>query len=82
MKRAYFQAIENPSHNIKLPLNEVIGQLAFSEQGLIPVITQDVVSKEVLVGLDEQRSAGEDLAHWNNDLLVSQPKRAVGKRRH
>lgn len=49
MTRAYFQALENLTHNETCPLNDVIEQLAFNEQGLIPVITQDAVSKNVLM---------------------------------
>lgn len=49
MKRSYFQAIECASQTLNLPIDEVIDQLAFNERGLIPVITQDVQSKAVLM---------------------------------
>jgi len=49
MKHAYFQYLETLTHNDKIPLNEVIVQLAFNENGLIPVITQDVKTKDVLM---------------------------------
>jgi len=49
MNHTYFKDIENSSHNTKLNLDEVVEQLVFNEQGLIPVITQDVESKKVLM---------------------------------
>jgi phosphoribosyl-AMP cyclohydrolase len=49
MKHAYFQSVEYLSCNETLLLNEVIAQLSFNEQGLIPVITQDAASKAVLM---------------------------------
>jgi phosphoribosyl-AMP cyclohydrolase len=49
MKRSFFQDLETFGCNETLPLKEVIEQLAFNEQGLIPVIAQDVESKEVLM---------------------------------
>lgn len=49
MKRPFFQNLETLNCNESLPLDEVIKQLAFNEQGLIPVITQDAESKEVLM---------------------------------
>ena len=49
MERAYFQELENHSEDIVLELNAVIDKLAFNEQGLMPVITQDDHSKDVLM---------------------------------
>ncbi len=49
MKRTYFYSIETGRFAVPLQLNDVIEQLAFNEQGLIPVITQDVNSKAVLM---------------------------------
>jgi phosphoribosyl-AMP cyclohydrolase len=49
MSKAYFQSIENSSHNDKLPLDEVIANLSFNEQGLIAVIAQDATNKKVLM---------------------------------
>lgn len=49
MHRHYFAALEQAVAGHQVPLNEVIDQLAFNEQGLIPVITQDVSSKEILM---------------------------------
>jgi phosphoribosyl-AMP cyclohydrolase len=39
MKTDYFIAFEQLGNNSSLALSEVIEQLAFDEQGLIPVIT-------------------------------------------
>nr|MCH9640041.1 phosphoribosyl-AMP cyclohydrolase [Betaproteobacteria bacterium] len=49
MKHAYFEKLEQGFDDTSLKLNEVIDQLAFNEQGLIPVITQDATSKNVLM---------------------------------
>jgi len=49
MKNTYFQEIESRSDGHLLPLNEVIDKLAFNDQGLIPVITQDATSNRVLM---------------------------------
>ena len=50
MQRAFFQNLEQGiAETNPLELSTVIDNLAFNEQGLIPVITQDVTSKEVLM---------------------------------
>lgn len=49
MKRSYFESLEQVPANTALSLADVIAHLAFNEQGLIPVITQDAVSKDVLM---------------------------------
>ena len=49
MEREYFLALEKLKNNSSLALNEVIEQLAFNEQGLIPVITQDAKTKIMLM---------------------------------
>lgn len=49
MNNTYFQSIELLSNGDLFPLDEVIEHLAFNDQGLIPVITQDATSKDVLM---------------------------------
>ena len=49
MERKYFLALEKLKNNSSLVLNEVIEQLAFNEQGLIPVITQAAETKTMLM---------------------------------
>lgn len=49
MKHSFFQNLEAFDRNQALPLDQVIGQLVFNEQGLIPVIAQDAESQEVLM---------------------------------
>jgi phosphoribosyl-AMP cyclohydrolase len=49
MQNSYFQSIEKLPSESLLPINEVLDQLAFNDQGLIPVISQDFISKEVLM---------------------------------
>jgi len=48
MKRDFFINLED-KNNQHLPLNEVVEQLAFDSQGLIPVIVQDATSMQVLM---------------------------------
>ena len=49
MKRSYFYNIESCEHATEFDLNEVTEQLAFDSKGLLPVITQDFATKEVLM---------------------------------
>ena len=49
MKRNYFIALEHYDNSVPLALPDVIDQLAFNEQGLIPVITQDATTKSILM---------------------------------
>ncbi|AMX03300.1 phosphoribosyl-AMP cyclohydrolase [Microbulbifer thermotolerans] len=49
MKREYFTALEQHPENSPLALSDVIDNLAFNEQGLIPVITQDATTKTMLM---------------------------------
>ncbi|WP_370980887.1 phosphoribosyl-AMP cyclohydrolase [Agaribacterium sp. ZY112] len=49
MKRDFFIKIENKEHDTSFDLDKIVEQLAFNEQGLIPVITQDAITKEVLM---------------------------------
>ncbi len=45
----FFHSLETKTDGESLPLHEVIENLSFTESGLIPVITQDVESKAVLM---------------------------------
>lgn len=49
MIRDYFKELEHLPDDTVIQLEEVIEQLAFNEDGLIPVITQDHTSKVVLM---------------------------------
>ena len=49
MKRVYFQQLEHCADSTELDLDEVTGQLGFDSRGLIPVVTQDSNTKEVLM---------------------------------
>ena len=49
MKRSYFYNLESCEDATELDLHEVIEQLAFDANGLLPVITQDITTKEVLM---------------------------------
>ena len=49
MKRKYFEKIEALNSPLQLKLDAVISQLAFNDDGLIPVITQDQSSHQILM---------------------------------
>ena len=49
MIRPFFQSTEKLTADSVLPLDEVVAQSAFNEVGLIPVITQDDKSGDVLM---------------------------------
>lgn len=58
MKRDYFISLEKHNKNKAVLLSDVIEQLAFNEQGLIPVIVQDANTQFMLM-----------LAWMNKDAL-------------
>lgn len=60
MMRAYFRGLENLSDFTEIELSEVVDQLAFDSRGLLPVITQDATSKQVL------------MLAWTNEEALSQ----------
>lgn len=49
MKNAFFEALERKPKNTAFRLSDIIDQLAFGGNGLIPVITQDATSKDILM---------------------------------
>lgn len=49
MKSAFFNKLGSLPDNTSFTLAEIIDQLAFNEKGLIPVITQDATSKDILM---------------------------------
>ncbi len=49
MKNIYFQSIEQLKAGQALALKDIVDELIFNQQSLIPVITQDADSKEVLM---------------------------------
>ena len=49
VKHEYFQSLESLNRNDAIALKAFIDQLAFNEQGLIPVIALDAKSKDVLM---------------------------------
>jgi len=47
--KSWFKAIENDQESTEYPLEKVLAELNFNEDGLIPVIAQDYQSKDVLM---------------------------------
>ncbi len=79
MKRMFFQNLEHAACNHTLPLTTLIDELAFNEQGLVPVIAQDADSSEVLmlawmnkVSLEQTLATGR-MTYWSrsrNELWI------------
>ena len=81
MEREYFLALEKLKNNSSLALNEVIEQLAFNEQGLIPVITQDAKTKTMLMfAWMNMEALHKNPCDQKSDLLVTKSSATVGKR--
>ena len=49
MYNEFFQSIENLADKESLPLDDVIKNLSFNGSGLLPVITQDAETKDILM---------------------------------
>lgn len=49
MNRAYFKNLEDCPDSTERDLSEVVNELGFDSRGLLPVITQDASSEEVLM---------------------------------
>jgi len=47
--KSWFKSIENDPENTAYPLSKVLEELTFDQDGLIPVISQDFQTKEVLM---------------------------------
>lgn len=69
--KEWFKDIENDQDGTRFDLSQVLGQLVFNEQGLVPVIAQDHLSKEVLMfawmnrkSLEETLETGQ-MCYWS-----------------
>ena len=49
MENPFFRKLESGEPGLQIPFSELVEQLAFDSKGLIPVITQDASSKQVLM---------------------------------
>ena len=49
MSKSYFKSIENRPKNTRFDAQTILNNLSFNQQGLIPVITQDLHSGTVLM---------------------------------
>lgn len=71
MEREYFKQLESHPSSDPIALQDVIEQLAFDEQGLIPVIAQDAKTKAILMfawmnrqSLEQTISTGR-MTYWS-----------------
>lgn len=58
--KAWFKSIESDQENSEFALATVLEELTFDSQGLIPVIAQDIETKDVLMFAWMNREALED----------------------
>jgi len=71
MRNIYFQSIEQLKTGQALALKDIVDELIFNHQALIPVITQDADSKEVLMmawmnkACLEQTLVTELMTYWS-----------------
>ena len=49
MSQAYFKNLEKPADGVAIDIEDAIDQLTFAPNQLIPVITQDVITNDVLM---------------------------------
>ena len=49
MKSVYFKSLESLPQGQQLALEDIVDELSFDAKGLMPVITQDVETREVLM---------------------------------
>lgn len=74
MSKAFFQRLENNTHNHRLPLAKVVDNLCFNEQGLIPVIAQDCSTKAVLMQAWMNREALNKTLHTGRMVYWSRSR--------
>ncbi|MDO6563421.1 phosphoribosyl-AMP cyclohydrolase [Amphritea sp. 1_MG-2023] len=74
MSKAFFQRLENSAHDHRLPLAQVVDNLCFNEQGLIPVIAQDCSSKTVLMQAWMNREALHKTLHTGRMVYWSRSR--------
>lgn len=71
MKHAFFERIEQAPDQTCYGLQDILSQLVFNEQGLIPVIAQDAFSKDVLMfawmnkAALEQTLSTQRMTYWS-----------------
>lgn len=71
MSKAFFKQLEAAESGAKLPLNQILDELAYNEHGLIPCIAQQHDSGEVLMmawmnraSLEETLQTGQ-MCYWS-----------------
>lgn len=77
MYQKFFHSLETMSDGEKVALNDVIDHLAFNEDGLIPVITQDASSKTVLMMAWMNRESLEKTLSTNLVTYWSRSRQAL-----
>ena len=87
MQNDFFIALEQAPDQHSLALTEVLSQLAYNEQGLLPVIAQDADSGEVLMhawmnaqALDVTLSSGK-MTYWSRSRQALWEKGATSGHR-
>ena len=78
--KSWFKAIENDPSNTTYPLQTILDQLVFNEDGLIPVIAQDHASKEVLMFAWMNRTSLEETLQTSKMCYWSRSRNAFWRK--
>lgn len=76
MIREYFLDLEELEENSSIPLDQVIDNLAFNADGLLPVVTQDADTRQVLMMAWMNKSALEKTLETNRVTYWSRSRNA------
>lgn len=78
--KSWFKSIENDPENTEYPLDVVLAELNFDDQGLIPVIAQDHQSKEVLMFAWMNRESLEETLNTSKMCYWSRSRQALWRK--
>lgn len=78
--KAWFKSIESSSEGASFPLAKVLDELSFDDQGLIPVIAQDALSKEILMFAWMNRQSLEETIETGRMCYWSRSRQAFWRK--
>lgn len=80
MLRDYFIGLEQHDAHTPIPLPDMLDHIAFNEQGLIPVITQDATTKDILMFAWMNRASLELTIQTNQVTYWSRSRQQLWKK--
>jgi len=78
--KSWFKSIENDQESTSYPLEKVLAELTFNEDGLIPVISQDYQSKDVLMFAWMNLTSLQETLQTNRMCYWSRSRQAFWKK--